>query len=109
MVSRTADTLEKTLIIGSGVPENSVAEAVREPRYGMQAPGQTRRRSGVDQIFLNEAGVEVALDEVEVLKDLTVKRNRRTDSVDGELVESPPHGQDRLFTGITVNDQLAEQ
>ena len=65
--------------------------------------------SSVDQIFLDESCIEVALDEVEVLQDLSIEGNRRVDTLDHELVECPEHGSNRFFAGFSVYDQLPEQ
>jgi len=65
--------------------------------------------SGVDQVFLNKPGIEIALDEMKVLKHLAVKRNRRMDAIDGELFERTTHRQDGFLSRVAVDDQFAEK
>src|SRR4051812_9027719 len=56
----------------------------------------------------NETRVDLAADEVRVLHDLELKRDRRLDRGDVEFAEGALHGGDGLGAGGAVDDQLAD-
>ena len=75
----------------------------------MEARFTIKSRSSVDHVLFNEAGVVIALDEVEVLEHFAVEGNRGVNTVDGELIERTAHRQNRLFAGVPMDDEFTQK